>query len=609
MTLIRRPPKPSAILASSTPVMTSKDTHPGNNVDASDSNCITPYPRRRKRSRRRRQCTTTIVAPAALLFTVTIFVYTLLWAPPGKNYFQPAYWRRSHRISEQERVNLQQQFPVHVDQKSPKDMEQIAHPGYLLADKERLRTILADEPDNIVLRNSNMTVPKFWDPSTFGKFGGVRRFLGNNGKYLITPTEASAIGSFHDDKETIFVALASYRDPECYYTVESIFARAKFPDRIRVGIVDQRYQSNVNITDKENADPSCRPPTIQSCKEYPSQTLCRFKDRIDWIEYPAQLMSGPIFARHLAFRMYRGEFFLLQVDSHVRFVANWDDDIVSQWASLENEMAVISTYMNDISNSIDPETHQSLRQSRAMMCSLEYEWKGDPKEHIRFNIQPTNRPKISDTPMLHPFFAAGFSFARGHFAIQVPYDQYLPFVFQGEEILQSIRAFTYGYDFYAPLRSVAYHIYAMKDNAEKRNNLHNFDENEFLFPGVKKVAYQRLIGISGTSLPAAEYFKLEEDQYGLGMVRTRRQFFETFGIHPSRRTVEERLCDFVQGSYGAHSSMHSSFSPLLRYDGMGIDYSRIDYIYKTPSQSDSPVNTQELEYLRKKLRQNRARGE
>jgi Glycosyltransferase (GlcNAc) len=78
-------------------------------------------------------------------------------------------------------------------------------------------------------------------------------------------------------------------------------------------------------------------------------------------------------------------------------------------------MAVISTYMNDITNSIDPATHQSKRTSRAMMCDSEYEWKGDNKEHIRFKIQPTNRPKIIDSPMLQPFWAAGFSFARGHF--------------------------------------------------------------------------------------------------------------------------------------------------------------------------------------------------
>ena len=97
--------------------------------------------------------------------------------------------------------------------------------------------------------------------------------------------------------------------------------------------------------------------------------------------------SGPVFARHLTNRMYRGEYFALQIDSHTRFTSNWDEDIINQWTSIGNEMAVISTYINDITKSIDPISHASLRPQRAMMCKLEYEWKSDPKEHIRFGVQ------------------------------------------------------------------------------------------------------------------------------------------------------------------------------------------------------------------------------
>ena len=188
----------------------------------------------------------------------------------------------------------------------------------------------------------------------------------------------------------------------------------------------------------------------------------------------------------------------------------------------------------------------------------------------------------------------------------VPYDPYLPFVFQGEEILNTIRGFTFGYDFYAPSRNVAFHIYAMKENLEKRNAVHKFDENEILFPGVKRHSYLRLIGISGTSSPSTQdYFNFEEEKYGLGKVRTREKFFETFGIHTATRTIEEGLCNFVQGTLGITSSMHVLFSPFLRYDRMGIDYSRIDYHYKTPSRSDTHVSQEELEYLRERLRKSK----
>jgi hypothetical protein len=73
--------------------------------------------------------------------------------------------------------------------------------------------------------------------------------------------------------------------------------------------------------------------------------------------------------------------------------------------------------MTDIGkHNIDPETHVSLVAQRSMMCDFEYEWTGS-MTHIKFNKQPQNIPKVKDSPMLHPFWAAGFSFGRGHFLV------------------------------------------------------------------------------------------------------------------------------------------------------------------------------------------------
>jgi len=150
----------------------------------------------------------------------------------------------------------------------------------------------------------NLTVPKFFDPiGAFGKYGGVRQFLGNRGKYLITPEEASAIGSYYrndehpnDEMPTIYVAIASYRDPECLETLESVFARAKHPQRIRVAIIDQRRRSHEKVPGesddhsegKRQGDPSCRP--TKSCSKLSGLILCRYIEQIDYMEYPAQLM-------------------------------------------------------------------------------------------------------------------------------------------------------------------------------------------------------------------------------------------------------------------------------------------------------------------------------
>jgi len=78
-------------------------------------------------------------------------------------------------------------------------------------------------------------------------------------------------------------------------------------------------------------------------------------------------------------------------------------------------------------------------------------------------------PVIYNMPQMQPFYGAGWVFARGHFFVNVPYDLHAPMVFFGEEISMAIRAFTYGYDHYGPLRNISYHSYAKGVKNERSN--------------------------------------------------------------------------------------------------------------------------------------------
>jgi hypothetical protein len=53
-----------------------------------------------------------------------------------------------------------------------------------------------------------------------------------------------------------------------------------------------------------------------------------------------------------------------------------------------------------------------------------------PARYLRHGAQPEEEPAIADMPQLEPYWAAGFSFSRGHFKLRVPYDAYQPMVFQ-----------------------------------------------------------------------------------------------------------------------------------------------------------------------------------
>lgn len=112
-----------------------------------------------------------------------------------------------------------------------------------------------------------------------------------------------------------------------------------------------------------------------------------------------------------------------------------------------------------------------------------------------------------------------------------------------------------------------------------------------------------MIGISGTHDPPLPYFDLEEERYGLGRIRSREQFFATFGIDPVLMTTEKDLCIYVRGNGDPSNSMHSHFTKSLRYDKMGIDYSRITYHHKRGDHSETVVDAEELETLQARLKE------
>ena len=354
--------------------------------------------------------------------------------------------------------------------------------------------------------------------------------------------------------------------------MESVFNRARYPERIRVAIVDQI----------DGGDKKCDEPLLP-CESDPEQALCRFRDQIDRYEMGATLAVGPVFARHLGYRMYRGEYFSIQSDAHVEFVRDWDSDIVGQWHSANNEMAVLTTYLSDIQKSINPKTGESLKQSRPIMCRTDYEG-GGHERHLRHGQQPEGPPGIKGTPTLEPYWAAGFSFARGHFPVQIPYDQHLPMIFQGEEISIGLRGFSYGYDYYTPERSVCFHMYATGENKEKRRRVPLFWEHTNLWRGADTRGMARLLGIikMDPEVDPKTWNHADEKKYGIGKVRTLQKFFDTYGINPKTKTVEPHLCRFVG------RKMQKEFIPYLREDGMGIDYDKIDYKFVDPAPDEKP---------------------
>ena len=177
----------------------------------------------------------------------------------------------------------------------------------------------------------------------------------------------------------------------------------------------------------------------------------------------------------------------------------------------------------------------------------------------------------------------GFSFGRGHFVVNIPYDQHLPWIFQGEEISIGLRGFSYGYDYYSPERAACYHYY------HRKNPPPMFWENSQTYRGSGLYGMNRLNAIIQMLGPShktngggetTDWIKTDELKYGIGKVRELSTFFDTFGIDVKKQTVEKHLCKFVG------QPMQKKFIPALRPNQMGLDYDKINYRFVDP---DSPI--------------------
>ena len=119
-----------------------------------------------------------------------------------------------------------------------------------------------------------------------------------------------------------------------------------------------------------------------------------------------------------------------------------------------NNNKVLSTYPPGFSEFGDYKGGDSCPR----LCHCEFST-NDIEDHIiRINVNGQSH-KSMKRPTQIAFIAAGFFFAHASFLKDVPFDPYVPYCFMGEEIALSIRAWTAGWNIYAPRESLIAHQY------------------------------------------------------------------------------------------------------------------------------------------------------
>jgi len=338
----------------------------------------------------------------------------------------------------------------------------------------------------------------------------------------------------------IFVGMIHYRDYRCPTALADLFDKAEYPDRVHVGIVEQKH------TEEE--------PQYSCVREYCKQkhaTLekgCPHVQNIKIIQLSHNSAKGPNYARFMQQGLRENEEFCLQVDAHSLFAPHWDSLLMTQWGHIDNEYAILSSVAPDISVLKRTNLNKEKNQEVPHVCQAKFDSRG-----MVVNLPPTvaaNLPR----PVLAPLWSAGMSFGKCHAEENVPNDPNLQMIFDADEFARFARLWTRGYDVYSPSSIAVTHDYfnVMEGAAKNKANINMEWAQKALKQPLKRILYDRSVDRIATLLgfpegkgdnSALEYAEIAKlGKYGLGTKRTLDQLIAFTGIDTRRKLVFGDRC-------------------------------------------------------------------
>ena len=231
--------------------------------------------------------------------------------------------------------------------------------------------------------------------------------------------------------DTIYIQIASYRDPQLLPTLRDCINNAKYPDRLRFGICWQHDE-------KESLD------------EFINDKRFRI------IDVPYSKSKGVCWARNLVQQYYKDEKYTLQLDSHHRFIKDWDEVLINMILQLQSKghkKPLLTGYIPSFDPDKDPEAR------------VQEPWKMNfdrfiPEGAVFFLPATIDDWRERTEPIPARFYSAHFAFTVGEFCKEIQHDP--NYYFHVEEISIAVRAFTHEYDLFHPHRVVIWHEYTRK---------------------------------------------------------------------------------------------------------------------------------------------------
>ncbi len=291
----------------------------------------------------------------------------------------------------------------------------------------------------------------------------------------------------------IFVSIASYADPELPRTLRGCLDNARWPADLRFGVCWQ-------------ADPAV-PIALDAFR---ADRRFRFDD------HTIVQSEGGTWARSRAQRLWEGEAFTLQIDSHMRFEPRWDARLIAMLEALPARKPLLTVnsplFWHDDEGRVQRDTARGVPTTRVNHWSAEVGW----APWFDFG------PPYQNVPGRNRFVSGNFVFTLGRWNEDVPQDP--DHYYWGEELSLTVRSFTAGYDLWAPSGIVVWHM-LHRDAPPRRH----WEKGRHVVDAKNVVAFERLRRL---------IYSDESDSlgpYGLGTERTLHDYEVYAGFDFARR--------------------------------------------------------------------------
>ena len=299
----------------------------------------------------------------------------------------------------------------------------------------------------------------------------------------------------------IFVQIASYRDPELLPTIRDCINKSKYPENLTFGICWQRDE-NESMSEFENDS--------------------RFKV----LDYHWSKSKGLCWARSEIQKLWEGEEYTLQLDSHHRFLQDWDVELIEMMKLTGSEKPILTSY----AGMYRPSDNTLLNVEPYKMVASNF----TPGGTILFRPNTIENWQTLEKPIPARFVSGHFFFTIGKHCEEYKYDPNI--YFAGDEISLSIRSYTLGYDLFHPHKTVVWHEYTREGRTKHWTDFNT----ENITTGVVEKPWWEMDNDSKRRL---RHMLQEEDNnidlgiYGLGNVRTHKDYELYAGINFKERML------------------------------------------------------------------------